>query len=62
MKIIFNDGTIKSRLIRKDIDWYVAEYKSAVNNDDGWFQWICGTSKWLSLSDQDKAWSIDKLK
>ena len=61
-QVIFNDGMLKSRLIRQAPDWYVAEYKSSVNKDDPWFPWIWGTSKWLRLSEQDKDWAIDKPK
>jgi len=61
-QIIFNDGIIKSRLIRQDTDWYVAEYKSSIDKDAQWFPWIWGTASWLFLSDQDKDWAIDKPK
>jgi hypothetical protein len=40
---IFNDGKIKSRLIRQDDDWYVAEYKNVADVNAEWIPWICGT-------------------
>lgn len=54
---IFNDGNIKSRLIKKDRDWYVAEYKSTTNENEQWFPWISGTYDFLSLTEQDKLWA-----
>lgn len=55
--VIFNDGEFKSRLVRKDNDWFVAEYKSATDNDAPWFPWIAGTAAFLQLTEQDKAWA-----
>ena len=54
---IFNDGVMKSRLIRKDKDWFVAEWKSSVDESAQWMPWICGTADFLALSEQDKVWA-----
>jgi hypothetical protein len=54
---IYNDGKIKSRLIRKDKDWFIAEWKSAIDGAAQWFPWIGGTADYLGLSEQDKAWA-----
>lgn len=65
-QVIFNDGFIKSRLIRKDKNWFVGEWKY-VNEEEPsdpyylykkqWFPWICGTKEWLQLTEQDIEWS-----
>lgn len=52
---IFNDGNIKGRLIRKDADWFVGEYKTL--DMETWFPWICGTAVWLGLTQQEKDWA-----
>ena len=54
---IFNDGEMKSRLVKKDTDWFVAEWKSAIDEEAQWFPWIVGTAEFLDLSDQDKKWA-----
>lgn len=54
---IFNDGAMKSRLIRKDKDWFIAEWKSATDELASWFPWIAGTADWLGLTEQDKKWA-----
>lgn len=48
-QFIFNDGEIKSRLIKKGNDWYVAEWKY-INDKD-----IDGNNQYTgSLSETDK--------
>jgi hypothetical protein len=56
---IFRDPQIKSRLIKKDTDWYVAEFKDH-HSDSQWLPFICGTAEWLGLTDRDKKWAIAK--
>lgn len=54
-QLIFNDGRMKGRLIKKDKDWYVGEFKTA--EMETWMPWICGTSEYLWLTEQEKAWA-----
>lgn len=54
-QLIFNDGHMKGRLIKKDKDWYVGEFKTP--DMETWMPWICGTSEWLQLTEQEKTWA-----
>lgn len=53
---IFKDELMKSRLIRKERDWYVGEYKTP--DMPSWMPWIAGTAGYLGLTEQEKSWSI----
>lgn len=63
--LIFNDGYIKGRLICKDDNWYIGEWKYILDEfytctktrKNIWFPWIAGTAEWLGLSEQEKAWA-----
>lgn len=54
---VFNNGEIKSRLIRKDRDWFVGEWKSSVDGAAQWLPWIAGSSEFLCLTTQDREWA-----
>ena len=56
-EIIFNDGEIKTRLVKKDANWFVGEYKYVADASGPWVPWICGTAKFLNLTEKDKEWA-----
>ncbi len=63
-QLIFNDGIIKSRIIKKDTNWYTVEWKYVDETKlthlgdkvSMWLWWLCGTKEWLNLSEQELAW------
>lgn len=70
-EFIFNDGHTKGRLVKKDKDWYEAQWKYIVDKDghgnanktfaddkeNRWATWIAGTVEWLGLSEKEKEWA-----
>ena len=48
----------KSRLIKKDKNWYVGEFKNKTM--ETWFPWVAGTAEYLDLTDLDKKWAKDE--
>lgn len=53
---IFKDKDMKARLINKDNNYYIGEYKTS--SMETWFPWIVGTAEGLKLSQQEKEWAI----
>jgi hypothetical protein len=58
---IYKDDIEKSRLVRTSDDWWVVEWKRNIE-DDTWMPFLCGTSDFLMLTDQEKEYAIDKRK
>lgn len=47
----FNDGTIRSRLMKQDENWFIAEWKDP-RDQSPWYPWICGTKEFLALTEE----------
>lgn len=53
---IFKSDETKGRLVRKEHNWFVAEYKDT--DMQNWFPWVAGTKEFLQLTDQEMEWAI----